>query len=419
MTKSSGVLAALLLAAAGTGPCAAGDNEIVLFAGRPAPSWSAAIGAFEAPPGASAGLRIGEVDGKQGALTLQWKDSWTTAMRLEGGPPLDLRPFAAGGTLEFDLKVLDLSQGGIYFALGCGPDCYRKLSYVVAGKALQGKPWQHLSFALSCFMRDGDDFSKVPLPFSLEANGTGQVALAGIKLVQSGVPNAGCPDYRTQSSTPGPLDHSWALSSWLARHERNLEENRKLLAAGKKPQMVFIGDSITEGWETPGQAVWQRYYARHDAVALGFGGDHTENVLWRLRHGELDGLAPKVAVLMIGTNNSGDRHDDPRATAAGVKAVIDEMRSRLPRTKVLLLAIFPREEQPTAFLRRLNERVNSLISCYADGKHVFYANINGALLNADGTLSRDVMPDLLHPQEKGYEIWARSMEPVLTKLMTE
>ncbi len=418
MTISLRVFAALLLAVAGAGACAA-DSEIVLFAGKPAPSWSATIGAFEAPPSASVGMRIGEADGRQGALTLQWNDSWVTAMRLEGGPALDLRPFAAGGTLEFDLNVLDSSQGGIYFALRCGPDCYRNLSYVVAGKALQGKGWQHLSFAMSCFMRGEDDFSKVPVPFSLEANGTGQVALANIKLVKSGIPNASCPDYRTQSSTPEPLNHAWALASWLPRHERKLEENRNLIAAGKKPQIVFIGDSITEGWEKPGQAVWQRYYAKHDAVALGFGGDHTENVLWRLRHGEVDGLAPKVAVLMIGTNNAGDRNDDPKATAAGVKSIIDELRSRLPRTKVLLLAIFPREEQPTAFLRRLNESVNSIISGYADDKHVFYVNLNGALLNADGTLSRDVMPDLLHPQEKGYGIWARSMEPILTKLLAE
>jgi beta-glucosidase len=154
-------------------------------------------------------------------------------------------------------------------------------------------------------------------------------------------------------------------------------------------------------------------------VALGFGGDHTENVLWRLRHGEVDGLSPKVAVLMIGTNNTGDRNDDPQATAAGVKAIIDELRSRLPHTRILLLAIFPREEQPTGFLRRLNERVNAIISGYADGRHVFFANINAAFLNADGTLSREVMPDLLHPQEKGYEIWARSMDPMLKKLLLE
>jgi len=419
MTISHRLFAACILAAVGAGAHAAGEDDTVLFAGKPAPSWSAAIGAFEASPSGAVGLGIGEVADKPGALTLQWQDAWLAALRFEGGAPLDLRPYVAGGTLEFDFNALDLAQGGIYFAMRCGPECYRKVSYVMAGKALQGKGWQHLSFPMACFVRAEDDFSKVAMPFSLEANGSGQVALANIRFVKGGKPNANCPDYRTESVTPDTLNHAWALGSWLPRHVQKLEENRKLRAAGKKPKLVFIGDSITEGWEKSGRQVWQRHYAKYDAVALGFGGDHTENVLWRLQHGEVDGLAPKVAVLMIGTNNTGDRNDDPQATAAGVKAIIDELRRRLPQTKVLVLAVFPREEQPTAFLRRLNERVNAIISGYADGHHVFYANINAALLNADGTLSRDVMPDLLHPQEKGYEIWARSMDPVLQTLLKE
>jgi len=418
MKNSQRLFAALVLAAAGAGAHAAGDGT-VLFAGKPAPSWNAAIGAFEASPSGAVGLGMGEVAGKQGALTLQWEDAWSTALRFEGGVPLDLRPYAAGGTLEFDFNALDLAQGGVYFSMRCGPECYRKVNYVMPAKALQGKGWQHLSFPMSCFVRAGDDFSKVALPFSVEGTGSGQVALADIRFVKGGTPNAACPDYRTEAVTPDTLNHAWALGWWLPRHQQKLEEIRRLRAAGKKPKIVFIGDSITEGWEKSGQPVWQRYYAQHDAVALGFGGDHTENVLWRLQHGEVDGLAPKVAVLMIGTNNTGDRNDDPEATAAGVKAIIGELRRRLPHTKVLLLAVFPREEQPTAFLRRLNEQVNAIISGYADGRHVFFANINASLLNADGTLSRDIMPDMLHPQEKGYEIWARSMDPVLQKLLKE
>ena len=411
-------MAAALLAAAGAGAHAAGEAETVLFAGKPLPSWNVGIGAIEAPPTGAAGLRIAEAAGKQGALSFEWKEAWNASLRIDGGA-LDLRPYLDGGTLEFDLNVLELDKGGMYFVVRCGAECYRKQAFVLPGRALQGKGWQHLAFPLACFFRAGDDFSKVPVPFSLEGNGSGQVALANIRYVAGGKPNTSCPDYRTHAVTPEPLAHAWSLAWWMPRHEMKMEENRKLKAAGRKPQVVFIGDSITEGWEKSGRPVWDRYYAKYDAVALGFGGDHTENVLWRLRHGEVDGLAPKVAVLMIGTNNAGDRNDDPKATAAGVKAIIDELRSRLPKTKVLLLAIFPREEQPTAFLRRLNEQVNALIAGYADGRHVFFANINDKLLNADGTLSREVMPDLLHPEEKGYEIWARSMDPILKKLLAE
>ncbi len=405
--------------AVAAGVQAAAPDQIALFAGRPLPSWSVAIGGIEAAPSGVAGVRVDEFDGRQGALSLQWNDVWSTGLRFDGGTPLDLRTYTASGTLEFDINVRDLAKGGIYFVMRCGPECYRKLPFVLPGKALQGKGWQHLSFPLSCFARRDDDFGNVSGPFALEANGSGEVAVADIRFVRDGKPNQSCTDYRVQPLTPEPLSHAWALAGWLPRHEKKVGELRRLKGAGKSPKLVFIGDSITEGWENSGQAVWQRYYAKYDALALGFGGDHTENVLWRLRHGEVDGIAPKVAVLMIGTNNTGDRNDDPAATAAGVKAIIDELHKRLPKTKVLLLAVFPRDEQPSALLRRLNESVNAIIANYADGRRVFFANINAELLNADGTLSREVMPDLLHPQEKGYEIWSRSMAPILNKLLAE
>ncbi|MCE3261082.1 MAG: 1,4-beta-D-glucan glucohydrolase [Pseudoduganella sp.] len=431
-------LAALALASAASGIHAASNDEIVLHGASTLQPWRVMVagpggaeqalegGAVTIPkpagshaPGAAVGARAGDEAGMRNALTLQWKDAWVASLRFDGGASLDLRDYTAGGTVAFDINVADLEQGGIYFVMRCGPECYRKLPFVLPGRKLQGKGWQRLSFSMACFARAQDDFSRVPLPFSLEANGSGQVALANIRFVKRGKPNTPCPDYLAQSVTPEPLSHAWALANWPKRHLQKLDENRKLLAAGKNPKIVFIGDSITEGWEHAGQAVWQRYYAKHDAVALGFGGDHTENVLWRLQHGEVDGLAPKVAVLMIGTNNAGDRNDDPQATAAGIKAIIGELRRRLPGTKVLLLAIFPREQLPDAFLRRLNEQVNARIAGLADGRHVFFANINESLLNADGTLSREVMPDLLHLHERGYETWARSIAPILQELLAE
>ncbi|MFL6835331.1 MAG: GDSL-type esterase/lipase family protein [Xanthobacteraceae bacterium] len=128
-------------------------------------------------------------------------------------------------------------------------------------------------------------------------------------------------------------------------------------------------------------------------------------------------VAPKVAVLMIGANNTGHRAENPETTAAGIMRVIDEIRARRPTTKVLLLAIFPRGEKPDDFLRGINERVNRIIAGAADGRSVFFLNINAALVNPDGSLSKDVMPDLLHPNEKGYAIWQREMQPLLQKLL--
>ena len=130
------LFAAGVLAVAGTAAHAAGENETVLFAGKSLASWSATIGAFEAPPSGAVALGMGEVADKPGALTLQWQDAWFTALRFEGGAPLDLRPYAAGGTLEFDFNALDLAQGGIYFTMRCGPECYRKRPSRNNGKRL-------------------------------------------------------------------------------------------------------------------------------------------------------------------------------------------------------------------------------------------------------------------------------------------
>ena len=346
------------------------------------------------------------------ALTLQFKDAWYASLRIEGGKPLDLRPYTAHGVLAFDVKVQDLAHGGLSFKLNCGKDCERKVPYLLPARALAGKGWQHLVFALSCFMREGDDFSAVTQPFALDASGSGKVAVANVRFQSTGKPNAACPDYRTISVTPDTLNESWSVDWWLPRHQAKLAE-----AGREQAQLVFIGDSITQGWEKAGAAVWQHYYQPRGALDLGFGGDHTENVLWRLQHGEVDGLHPEVAVLMLGTNNSGDRQEDPVTTAAGIKRNLDELRRRLPDAKILLLAIFPRDEKPDGRSRQINARVNAIISGYADNRHIYYLDINQVFLTPDGTLSRDIMPDLLHPNEQGYELWARAMEPQLQQLL--
>ena len=351
------------------------------------------------------------------ALTMQWSDAWYASLRFEATQPVDLRPYLADGAVEFDLDAIDMAKAGLTFVVGCGADCERKLAWVVPSRALSGKGWRHLAIPMHCFAHEGDDLGAVTRAFRLDSSGTGQAAIANLRFVRHARGGIACPDYRTESVTPRPLEQVWSMDWWIPRHEEKLAKIREAAAAGKPVDLVFIGDSITHNWEKDGQAVWARHYAQYNALDLGFGGDHTENVLWRLQHGEIDGIHPKVAVVMIGTNNTGDRQEDPRRTAAGVRRILDEIRSRLPDTRILLLAVFPRDEQPTSALRRLNDRVNALIAGYADGEHIFFLDIDPFLTNADGTLSRDVMPDLLHPNEKGYEIWAQRMEPTLLQLL--
>jgi lysophospholipase L1-like esterase len=203
---------------------------------------------------------------------------------------------------------------------------------------------------------------------------------------------------------------------WMPRHEEKLAEVKQRQAAGQNIDLVFIGDSITHFWETAGSKVWDRHYAKYKALDLGFSADRTEHVLWRLQHGEVDGLRPKVAVLMIGTNDSGGQRE-PKSTAAAIKRIIGELRQRLPGTKILLLGIFPRADMPGTPVTRINDEINAILPGFADNKNIFFLNINRALLSADGSLSKELMPDLLHPNEKGYEIWAVEMESELQRLM--
>jgi beta-glucosidase len=351
-------------------------------------------------------------------ISLQFRQAWYATLRFEGGQPLDLRPFLDQGVLAFDLQVADMAEGGVKFKLACGAGCERKVPYLRAARALAGRGPQAVAIALHCFQRDGADFSAVKLPFAIEASGSGELTVSRIRFLRQGQPNTPCPDHRSESVTPVMLDESWSINGWLPRHERKRAEARAALLAGPGPRLVFIGDSITEGWEKEGRAAWEHHFARHGALNLGFGGDHTENVLWRLQHGALDGLSPQAVVLMIGTNNTGDRQEDPRSTAAGIRRLLEEIRQRLPATPILLLAVFPREARPDGPLRKLNDRVNGLISAYADGRHIHFLNLEAALTQPDGSLSAALFPDALHLSEQGYAIWAEQLAPVLQALMS-
>ncbi len=197
---------------------------------------------------------------------------------------------------------------------------------------------------------------------------------------------------------------------WLKRHQA-----KKTIIAKGDAELLMIGDSITHGWEGKGKEVWAEYYGDRKAVNLGYGGDRTQHVLWRLDNGEADGISPKLAVVMIGTNNA--RNNAPEETAAGITLVVERLREKLPKTKVLLLAVFPRGKDNEDALRKKNEAVNAIIAKLDDGEHVHYLNINDTFLQDDGVLSKEVMPDLLHPHAAGYKLWAEAMEPTLKKLL--
>jgi beta-glucosidase len=200
-------------------------------------------------------------------------------------------------------------------------------------------------------------------------------------------------------------------TNWLSRHEGFVAQAKK-----GNVNILFLGDSITDNWRSKGKNVWNKAYAPRQAANFGIGGDRTQHVLWRLEHGELDGIKPKVTVLMIGTNNSNS--DPAEDIAEAIRLIIGDIHARIPSTKILLLAIFPRNrpnERP-AQVEKIH-KVNELIAKYDDGKTVKFLDINSKFLGPDGELHADIMPDFLHPNEKGYQIWADAMEPTLSEML--
>jgi len=199
---------------------------------------------------------------------------------------------------------------------------------------------------------------------------------------------------------------------WMKRHE----SFNKRVAEGEV-DLILIGDSITHGWEGEGKNVWEKFYGKRNAVNLGIGGDRTQHIIWRLDNGNVKEISPKVAVIMIGTNNSGN--NSPEEIADGLAAITKQLRAKLPKTKVLLLGIFPRGANKDDGRRQVNGKANDIFKKLADGKGIHYLDIGEKFLEPDGTLSRKIMPDLLHLSVEGYTIWAESIEPTLKKLMGE
>ncbi len=218
---------------------------------------------------------------------------------------------------------------------------------------------------------------------------------------------------------PVTQDRSWPSYDWAKRHELTSAAVKKA-----KPQILFVGDSIThffggeqfDSYALRGQQTWGEFYAPRNAGNLGFGWDKTENVLWRLHHGAIDGIAPKLVVMMIGTNNTGNCSAPD--IAAGIEAIVQEFNKRLPQSKILLLGIFPRGEKPNPQREKVAE-INGLISKLNGTLNVTLLDIGTKFLTPEGLITKDIMPDFLHPNEKGYRIWAEAIEPTVKQLMGE
>ncbi len=246
------------------------------------------------------------------------------------------------------------------------------------------------------------------------------IVMVGIACARAQAPATTAP----AASSPAPVapnvaepadvaspNHPTSAGHLTTFHNRVLQQIKK----DNKMQVVFLGDSITQNWSKAPE-VWSKYYGNYDAANFGDGGDYTQHILWRIENGELDGISPKVVVLMAGVNNLYHLKNTPEETAAGIKKIIETIHQKLPQTKVLLVSVLP-------FNRGLKDgfakatATNAIICKFDDGKKTRYLSLSEKFLNPDGTVSKELLKDGVHPGPEGYQIWAETMQPLLLEMM--
>ncbi len=214
--------------------------------------------------------------------------------------------------------------------------------------------------------------------------------------------------FAQQPASITPVPRTEKEEKWVSNHEARV-------AAAKKGDIdvILIGDSITHYSE--GCQPYKLHFGARKALNLGQGGDRTQNVLWRLQNGEIEGIQPKIAMLMIGTNNVG-RGESPEDTVLGIKAVLAELKQRLPNTKVVLCSILPRGGAIVAQIGKANAQLPGL----ADGKQVIHLDLASDFLNPDGSLNESLfVGDKVHLNREGYRIWFEKAEPLIAAALGE
>jgi lysophospholipase L1-like esterase len=211
---------------------------------------------------------------------------------------------------------------------------------------------------------------------------------------------------------PRTQDYDWMkITEWCQRFQNNLADRARAQA-----KLAFIGDSITQGWTDRASDVWQSHFGKYQPLRLGIGGDKTQNVIWRMQHGELKGLNLKAVVLLIGTNNLG-WGDTPRDVVYGVKAVIETIKKEQPQAKIIQMAIFPREQQASHPMRGKIAETNRLLKEQAGALGVTLLDIGSSFLDREGAIPQSLMQDFLHPTHAGYKMWAGALDSVLSQAM--
>ena len=246
--------------------------------------------------------------------------------------------------------------------------------------------------------------------------------LLGIVIAFSSISADQKPSKFKTNSHPSISPQVRLSSWWIARHSEHMAaiEAANDPKKDQKIELLMVGDSITHNFDKggPGEKVWKKHFAPLNALNLGFGGDRTNHVLWRLNHLPILKTAPKAASLMIGTNNICWGSDLPKQAADGVRAIAIKLNEMYPDMEILVLGVFPRRRTIDHPHRKEILELNSYLpGLIKDIPNVTYLDIGQKFLDKKGFLSEEMMPDTTHPSEKAHDIWAKAIVPKLKKMM--
>ncbi len=346
---------------------------------------------------------------KSGKASLKLKTTGDT--QGQGAQMIFNAPAGASFTISGSIK----SKGNIKvnFAVQPRKDTWEPISFEQVGYVQNDSDWQ--SFSKKITLPEGAVHASV----ILYVEGDGEAWLDDVKISGADASNAVViPEHQPQPAKLDPVTPMHGFwpdypASWLS-YARTLKNETQ----SRKPAVLFLGDSITQGWKDTGKAEWEKRFAPLSAVNNGIGGDKTNEILWRINDGVLDRLSPKLVVLAIGINNMWRNDFGSLRIAEGIETCVKSIRAKTPKARVLVVGIFPTQESGTNEMRTRVREINAETKRRVAGmKNVRFVDFGDKFQAADGSLSKEISPDFVHLSEKGYAVYGENLEPVIKELL--
>ena len=340
--------------------------------------------------------------GKTVRLDMDWQANAATSRDYQ----LTLNLVGIGRPPDFSTNLV-LRPPTSRWAAG---DIVRQETFAITIPANLPHGWRRMLFSLA---EPGDPGQPIPLGNADRHERNSQYCFGEIEILPAGSNVPSEPVVRLPTNDPAKPER--ANEEWRMRHGERVAD---VQSHSNALDVLFIGDSITGGWLNIGKAVWEKEFVPLRAVNIGIAGSQTSHILWQLENRAIDGINPRVAVLMIGVNNVMAAPSQSAADIArGISVIVAKLREKLPNTKILLLGTFPKDRYPTSPDRRKIQEINALIAKPDDGKNIRFCDLTPKFLSENGTLSSEISPDGVHLSLAGYAIWAEAMKPVLRALM--